>query len=219
MEEIDAFRRELDNLKFRVKDNLTNEYHLPIYDGNHYKLTDFLNSFEIFSRAHNLTQEEKAAKIGLFLKDSALELYLSFDDGIKNNYNNVVEELKRRILTDDTTKLMSREFRTRRQAYNEPVSNYSFELKKLSKRAFPNLTDPQREPILIDQFIFGLKEDLQNKLLDTDPANFDEAVNKARSIEFRSSFLKTHNSVPKNDDLLERINFWKNKFTMRIEHV
>jgi len=144
-----------------------------------------LNSFEIFSRAHNLTQEEKAAKIGLFLKDSALEMYLSFDDDIRNNFNNIVDELKRRILTEDTRKLMSREFRTRRQGYNESVSNFSFELKKLSKRVFPNLNDEERAPILIDQFIFGLREDLQNKLLDTDPANFEEAVNKARSIEFR----------------------------------
>ena len=91
MEAIEDLRHELNTLKFRVKDIVTNEYNIPIYDGNHYELTDFLNSFEIFSRAHNLTQEEKAAIIGLFLKDSALEMYLSFDDEIRNNYNNIVE--------------------------------------------------------------------------------------------------------------------------------
>ena len=39
---------------------------------------------------------------------------------------------------------------------------------------------------------FGRIAKHKNKLLDTDPANFEEAVNEARSFEFRSNFLKTH---------------------------
>ena len=169
--------------------------------GDFIKLPEFINQYEIAATANDWTNAEKAKRFPVYLRGLALEAYQNVPISERDDWEKMSNAFKSNIVTDDIALLYSRKFKTRRQLPGESIAEYAFELKKLAKRAFPDLEDEQLDYFLMDQFIDGVDRTMQETLIDKDYDTYTELTKKAQAIEYRRQLL----NMPKYSDTVCKV--------------
>jgi hypothetical protein len=161
-------------------------------------LTEFLERFLILSNAYKWTDDDTCRRFPLYLRGSALDVYLTLDPKVMEKWADLLLSFKKHYINNDSAKVSSREFRTRQQIPSETVDAYAYALRKLARKAYPMFDDKQLDIVLIDQFTIGLAPQLLAALWDKEFITFDQAVEKATSMEYRQKLLLTSFPVRSN---------------------
>ena len=189
--EIGKLKRETDDEIKKLKKKSSNEINIDNFHGDFVKLPEFLTQYKIAAEANDWNDRDKAKKFPVYLRGLALEAYQNIPNADRNDWAKVEEQFKKNILTDDVSMLYSRKFKTRKQKPDETIAEYAYELKKLAKRAFPELKDEQLDCYLMDQFLDGVHADMQDILLDKEYKTYNDLMKKAQTIEYRRELLAT----------------------------
>ena len=211
--DVARLKQQTENEIKKLNKKRSNDINVDNFHGDFTKLPEFLTQYKIAAEANDWSDRDKAKKFPVYLRDLALEAYQNIPEADRGDFKKVEEQFKINILTDDVTLLYSRKFRTRKQFKDESIAEYAYELKKLAKRAFPELQDVQLDSYLMDQFLEGVRPDMQELLLDKDYKTYTELFKKAQVIEYRRqlmavpqqqnnySILKNQNDDFKNEQL------------------
>src|SRR5205085_10583768 len=92
--------------------------------------------------------------------------------------------------TADAPKLFGCQLRARKQYLGETANIFASKFRLLAKQAYPTFLPNQLEPILRDCFLFGLRPELQTRMIDKETRNFDDAVRIATNIEMNIKFIQ-----------------------------
>ena len=162
---------------------------IPMYSGDVQTLGAFLDRFDIISSAFSWSQLGKAQRFPLYLKGYALDVFKGIAEKRRENFDHIIEDFKKGILIEEVERVFSCQLRARSQNAGETAACFASDLKQLAKRAYPNLTEGQREPFVKDCFLFGVQPDLQRELLTKDLHTLDEFVKAATTLEMRLCYV------------------------------
>ena len=130
------------------------------------------------------------------LKDTAASFYRSCSCDVRNDYQALLTELKRRFTPVHLTAVQTQLFHARVQGEKESVEQFVQDLRKLFNCAYAKATreGPQAErmgqTLLANQFVAGLRPDLKRKLIGVD-GSLEELVLKARFEEAKGREFAT----------------------------
>ncbi len=140
--------------------------------------------FERFCQCLNLPDERKAEVLPQYLSGTAQAMYESLSQDERESYETVRNLLIKRLAPVNAADAAMRKLRKRKQKKKEPVHVYASVISRLVNEALPedggNVT---KDYIKTTMFLEGLR--IKNKQLVRfpRPANFDDAVNRARQQE------------------------------------
>lgn len=163
---------------------------IPVFSGEIEDLSHFIDKFDVSSVAYGWNNAEKCQRFPLYLRAYASDIYKSIPEYTRVNFNNMIAEFRRSLTTTDAPKLFGCQLRARKQREGEPANIFASHLTHLAKQAYPRFDIGELEPILRDCFLFGLLPYLQNRMLDKDITNFDDAIRNATNLEMRIKYIQ-----------------------------
>ena len=144
-------------------------------------IDDFMDHFEICSLANEWSIEKKALMIATCLKGEALEVYKSLEND-EREYGNIKAALQKAFKPEDIKFTSLSEFHERRIYPGESPQKYLYELKRLLKRAFPEMI-PEAKELLFEQFIRGLPRYVyENIRTSPDVKTTEDAMKRAQLV-------------------------------------
>lgn len=115
---------------------------------------EWLQRFEICSRANKWDNAAQALKLPTFLEGEALAVWIELTEEEQSDYNTVKEKLISKLKPAQFVSLD--EFHRRKQRPDETPALYLHELKKLLRQAMPDMDAATRQQLLKHQFLAGL---------------------------------------------------------------
>ena len=154
------------------------------FSGTDSDLQDYLIHFEIISKLNGWSEAEKGSYLALSLQGNAQQLLRDLPAEKVENYQSIVEILKRRFDPDEREILWRIEFRKRLKMQNESVTEYGFVLKRLANSAYPRMPHSAIEALTIDQFIDGLPSyELKKHVQFGHPTTLNQAIALATELD------------------------------------
>jgi hypothetical protein len=175
--------------KRQFEESASTQASIPTFNGNVQMLSEFLERFDVVAGAYNWTDAEKCQRFPLYLRGYASDVYHSMTAQVRGQFRNMKQQFCQDIGNTEACKLFSQQLRLRRQFPNETVTMFASDLRKLSKKAYPDMADDARNTYLKDSFLFGVREDIKHELLGKELASLDEAVRIASCLEMRLQYL------------------------------
>lgn len=162
-------------------------FNMPIYHGNmEESFLAFLDDYELFATLEGYTNERKAQLLPGFLRETALQTYReqNFTDAERRNWDTVKGRLVQRFVPPDFTRFHAAALATRNQKPGEDITKYATDLQQLVRSAYPTIPPDQRQLIIRDHFIRGLRKDIRRHILTTVPgATYAQALTIARNFD------------------------------------
>ena len=154
------------------------------FSGSKTELKDWLVQFEIVSRYNAWTEAEKGSNLASSLRGNAQQVLRDLPDEHVEDYNAILEALKRRFDPSERENLRRFEFRQRTKKRDESITEYGFALNRIANSAYPTMPRGAKEILVIDQFVAGLPTpDLQEFVQFRHPSNLNEAIALANEYE------------------------------------
>ena len=162
------------------------------YDGTS-SLNEYLNNFEDVAKWNNWDLVEKAMQMRMNLEGSAKRAVSMLSVQQRQNYNMVVEILKRSFGDPNEEIIYQEEFWRRARNRNELTVDFANDLKRLGGKAFSGMCNEQSAAymkMLVNRFVSGIGDpDLGKWVHMQQPCTLEEAVEIARNYE---SYLKVN---------------------------
>ena len=154
------------------------------FNGAKVELKDWLFTFDVLARLNGWTEEEKGSQLTSLLRGNALQVLEDLPVEDREDYETVVESLKRRFDPEEKKGLKKMEFKNRTKRRNESVTEYGYALSKMTKGAYPKLDYIDREELAIDQFVDGLPNlEIQKHVQFGRPTSLNQAIALATEFE------------------------------------
>ena len=144
-------------------------------------INEWLAKFDRFARFYNWGAAKKLGAVVLLFEGPALSWFQTLPDEKANNYNELVEELKKRFGATSIDFVLRQELYSRKQGQSESLINYTEDIIKRCQRL--SLSDID----LMNIFINGLSPELKSHVVLNQPKTFAEAENLAH---LRDAVLK-----------------------------
>ena len=170
---------------FRRKDKIPDTF-----SGEKSDLRDWLCHFEIVSRWNEWTEREKGCNLAGSLRGSALQVLGELPVENVEDYQSILQVLKRRFDPNEKENQWRVEFRNRKKGKDESVTEFGFALGRIANRAYPEMSHKDREVLVIDQFVEGLpSRDIKRHVKFGHPISLNQALSLATEFEsFESGF-------------------------------
>lgn len=177
---------------------------VPLFSGGAADNFDkWIKHFDRAAQAARLTEERKCELLPLFLRDAAEAAYEEILQNERHVYETVKNRLHDKLQPVKLSDLASTILAHRKQLENEPVITYADTVQRLVKESYPELDAKAREIVLFRQFLNGLKPNLSDKVIGSNPTTFQEALAKARQYEAQDHFLR--GTAPWLEQSLEKV--------------
>ena len=148
----------------------------PFASGDAY---EWLQKFEICSKANKWTDETKALKLPTLLEGEALAVWLEISEAEQADYKVVKKKLCDKLTPMGFVSLD--EFHQRKLRPGEPLSVYVHDSKKLLNQAMPALDETARKQLLLHQFLAGLPQAVSRQLRAAgETKDLDVAIERTR---------------------------------------
>ena len=146
--------------------------------------TEYLTHFSLISRWNNWSDEEKAMQLAMSMTGDALAELSDLPNSVVADFDLLAMALSDRFELKERIMTFRCEFRQRKQKKGESPTEFSFALKKLISRAFPELDTKAKEILLIEQFMTGLGSlEVQRHVQLGHPKYLSQAVSLAEELE------------------------------------
>lgn len=129
------------------------------------------------------TDPERCQYFSLFLEAGAAEEWHRTPVDVRQSYPNLVNRFRARYAPPELASVYCAELHSTRQKDGESVLDCATRVQKLGKRGYPDMDAQQRECILREAFLGGLRLDLAMLVRLKAPRDLNEAVMAARQIE------------------------------------
>lgn len=140
------------------------KFKTPSYDGKT-SWSAYLRQFNAAASANRWSDKEKATMLIVSLRGEALDVLLSVPEECQEDFLYITEYLERRFGDKNLEKLHRTQFRTRKQNLGETLQQFSGDISRLVRLAYPTVPDDVLEHMAIDVFSDGVHDsELQQHL-------------------------------------------------------
>ena len=119
-------------------------------------MRDFLIQFEMISQICQWDQAMMALELAACLRGSALEVLGDSEPRERSNYSTLVSALLARFEPENQTQLYNAQLRGRVRKNNESLPDLAHDIKRLIRKAYPELPNEMRDVIAKDVFLEAL---------------------------------------------------------------
>ena len=162
---------------------------LPFYHGGVGESLDhWLKRFNRLAQANSWNADKKRDVFPWFLRGLAEQKYDSLTAAEKQNFDTMITALRDKLQHGRMSDIMSVELHARVQGEQESVADYSQEIRKLTKQAYPEFTEAMQQTFMKRAFLNGLRPDIRQFVMLSNPATFEDAEALARSQEVQNHF-------------------------------
>ena len=146
--------------------------------------TDYIVHFEQVASWNQWSEVQKAQMLSIHLRGEAQRLLGDLTIAQLSNYQVMKQIISERYEPKEKDVAYRCQFRYRKREKGESVSDYGYQLNRLARKAYPNLTLSQLEMHVIDQFITGIGNyDLQKHVQFGHPKSMNAAIGLATEYE------------------------------------
>lgn len=153
-------------------------------------IDSWLKNFDRIAIANEWDLEKKTTILPAFLRDRAAEFFESLDDDIKENYHDLCRSLRDRFIPKELQSLYYSNLFQARQKDNQTVEDYASEINKLAIRAYSDMKRSQKDVLIKEHFIQGLKPEIKRFVMLSNPSTFEEAFRAAQREECNNNLMK-----------------------------
>ena len=183
--ETESLRTELQEQK--LQRSRLRDIRVPTYDGKA-DFEEYLNQFIGICEFHRWTDDEAAIMLLAKLQGDALSVAAALND---QSLRSLILNLRRNFCSEQeevaTLKLSSRG-----QKSEESFQSLSFDIQRLTKKAYANTDDETRDRIARDAFINAVSDNvIREKLRDQNPRTLADAVRESSRLAANRALEKT----------------------------
>ena len=131
----------------------------------------------------SLSEQQLCKILPSFLNGFALERYRQLDLAIKNNFQDLIEELKQKLQKPESASFAQQQMLSCAQASDESVQTFSARLLQLCRDAYKDAPDEVRDSLLRETFLKGLTKRLRQYTRAREPKKFMDAVEAAMTVD------------------------------------
>lgn len=146
-------------------------------------IDSWIKNFNRIARANNWNEERKKNILPAFLRDRAADYFESLDESVTECFNEICKALKERFMPKELQSLYFSNLFQARQGENQSVDDYASEISKLASRAYSEMSRVQKDKLLKEHFVQGLKSEIQRFVMLSNPVTFEEAFRTAKREE------------------------------------
>lgn len=162
------------------------------FDGSS-DLATWLREFDACCDANGWKTEDKIKKLPAFLRGPAASHFYAIDADDRKSYEDAVKGLTEAMCPPSHREKFYREFEARSLRPGEDPAVYKWELEQALEKADPSLEDGAKKALLTRQFMKGLPNDMQIKLLEHDPtAKLDDMLSFVRRYRAVQGHIAEH---------------------------
>ena len=178
----------------RHKERIPEPFH-----GSKTDLNDYLATFDMTAKWNGWSYTEKGTNLSMSLRGNAQQILQDLTADEREDYEVIVNALKRRFEPDERESQRRLEFRNRLKNKSETLTEYGYLLNRLARKAYPNMATEARDILVVDQFILGLPgKDIRGHVQFHHPQNIHEAI--ALSSEYESFEKSFEGRKPENHE-------------------
>ena len=137
---------------------------------------DWLARFNVIATANTWNDAKKLAILPACLTQYAFQVYEEVGETDKATYELLTKALLKKFGSGEKSMVWRLQLRSLKRSPGESLDAFVFRLRKLAKKAYPDLGDDEKEIIIKEQFILGQGKDVQFHLLKLDDAQRLPAV-------------------------------------------
>ncbi|CAC5358209.1 unnamed protein product [Mytilus coruscus] len=146
-------------------------------------IDSWLKNFDRIATANDRSRERKSNTLPAFLGDRAAEFYESLEDDEKEDIATLCESLRKRFMPKELQSLYYSNPFQARQREGQNVEDFASEINKLATRAYSDMKRDQKDVLIKEHFIQGLKQDIKQFVMLSNPTTFEEAFRSAKREE------------------------------------
>lgn len=150
-------------------------------------IDSWLKNFARIAIANEWDYEKKSITLPAFLRDRAAEFYESLDEDTREDFSTLCEALKKRFMPKELQSLYYSNLFQARQQNSQNVEDFASEINKLATRAYSDMKRDQKDVLIKEHFIQGLKPDIKRFVMLSNPSTFEEAFRSAKREECNNS--------------------------------
>ncbi|VDH98414.1 Hypothetical predicted protein [Mytilus galloprovincialis] len=117
------------------------------------------------------------------IDNRAAEFYESLEDDKKEDIATLCESLRTRFMPKELQSLYYSNLFQARQREGQNVEDFASEINKLATRAYSDMKRDQKDVLIKEHFIQGLKQDIKRFVMLSNPTTFEEAFRSAKREE------------------------------------
>jgi len=137
---------------------------LPFVFNGRTDVEDWVERFILCATANGWNPESRAAKLPVFLEGEALNVYRELTEQTKQSADATLAALKKAFAPVDACGTFLRAYDRREWREGESPRNFLFELRRLLRRAIPDLDKGTEESLVYQRFLCGLPMDIANAI-------------------------------------------------------
>lgn len=153
-------------------------------------IDSWLKNFDRIAIANEWNLEKKRTTLPAFLRDRAAEFYESLDEDIQDNYGDLCKALRNRFIPKELQSLYYSNLFQACQRDGQTVEDFASEINKLAVRAYSDMKREQKDVLIKEHFIQGLKQDIKRFVMLSNPSTFEEAFRSAKREECNNNLAK-----------------------------
>lgn len=168
-------RHELTNSSLKIKPQ--------IYDGTD-DFEEYLAQFQIMAELNGWNYNVKSLALASSLSGRARTLLAELDENKCRDFNALVSALRNRYGSENRSELFKAELQGKIRGRNETIPELVESIKKLTRKAYRNVTSDVADTLAIDYFIDAIPEsEIRLRLKELGPKTMTEAENIAVKLE------------------------------------
>ena len=163
----------------------------PLFDGKT-SWSTYLKQFEAAANANNWSLREKATSLTLSLRGDAAEILQKLSPTEQDDYTALVKHLEMRYGHEHLKHLHRSQLKARCQKSNESITEFEFDVSRLTRLAWPDVDEQTLEQLTVDAFLAGLQDkDIKEQVTLLCPRKIADALARALEIEAVKTTCKT----------------------------
>ena len=160
-------------------------------------IDSWIKNFNRIARANQWNLERKLYTMPAFLRDRAAEYYESLDDHVKSSFERLCDALRDRFLPKELQSLYFSNLFQARQGTVQSIDDYTSGITKLSAKAYGDMDRDQKDGLIREHFVQGLRPEIKRFVMLSNPKTFEEAFRNAKREEANNRLVNTNVENPK----------------------